>query len=439
MLTNRVIRFTQELSWEKIPTQVQHQSKRCLLDTLGAAIAGTQTPVGRIMAKIAQTQLRGNEATVLVHGLRASAAGAALANGFAGNALDIDDGYRLVKGHPGACILPVILAAAEQVPPCTGHELLTALVIGYEIGIRAGQIHHARYRTYHSSGSWGAIAGAAAAGRLLGLDARQLRHAIGAAEYHAPIAPMMQGIATPSMGKDSIGWGTMVAMLSALMAKEGFTGIEPLFSDTPESGWIKSLGHAWQILNLYFKPYAACRWAQPAIDGILKVKRQHNLLPSVIRSIRIRTFKAACALSTRPPTNTEEAQYNIAFPVAAAFLDDEVGPGQVLPPRIFDQACLNLASRVTSEVDKGFEGAFPSKTYAEVIIETRSGDFFPSGRMEPRWEPPDTLPTDSELEKKFLWLASPVIGKKKAQNLIEQIWSADQWRTIDPIIDNCLP
>jgi 2-methylcitrate dehydratase PrpD len=87
-----------------------------------------------------------------------------MANGFAANALDIDDGYRLTKGHPGACVLPVILAAGEMVPACSGKQFLAALVVGYEIGIRAGLIRHARYETYHASGSWGAIAGAAAAG-----------------------------------------------------------------------------------------------------------------------------------------------------------------------------------------------------------------------------------------------------------------------------------
>lgn len=142
---------------------------------------------------------------MLVHGFRTSAAGAAAINRFAGNALDIDDGYRLVKGHPGACVLPVILATAEQMPSCTGSEFLTALVVGYEIRIRPGRIRHACCSTYHSSGSWGAIAGAAAGGQLLGLNGKQLRHTLGTAEYHAPIAPMMKCIANPSMGKDSIG------------------------------------------------------------------------------------------------------------------------------------------------------------------------------------------------------------------------------------------
>ena len=129
----------------------------------------------------------------MVTGERVSAAGAALANGFFGNALDIDDGYRNVKGHPGACALPPVLAAAQLTGECTGSEFLTALVVAYELGIRAGVIRHATYQAYHSSGSWGAIAGAAAAGRLLGLSDRQLFHAMGCAEYHAPHRPHDEG------------------------------------------------------------------------------------------------------------------------------------------------------------------------------------------------------------------------------------------------------
>ena len=99
-----------------------------------------------------------------------------------------------------------------------------------------GLIRHATYQTYHASGSWGAIGGAAAAGKLLGLTQESIRHAMGIAEYHAPIAPMMKGIASPSMVKDGIGWGAMVAMSSTLLARDGFTGIEPLFNDTPRVG-----------------------------------------------------------------------------------------------------------------------------------------------------------------------------------------------------------
>ncbi len=436
-LTDHAIDFTLNFRWEDLPAEVQHQAKRCLLDTLGALIAGSQTPVAEIMRKTAREQFGGDQATIMVSGERVSAAGAALANGFYGNALDIDDGYRNTKGHPGACALPPVLAIAELAGECSGREFLTALVIAYELGIRAGIIRHATYEVYHSSGSWGAIAGAAAAGRLLGFSAKQILHAMGAAEYHAPIGPMMKGIDTPSMGKDSIGWGCMVAVMSALMARDGFTGIRPLFDDAPDAEVMQSLGKKWEILNLYFKPYAACRWGQPAVAGALKIVRENQLAPHQIQRIRVRTFEAATRLPNDPPRDTEEAQYSLAFPVAAALLDGEVGPVQVLPPRLHAPELLSLLDKVTTEVAPEFEAEFPAKAPAEVVVETTDGQTFPSGRIEALWEPPDTLPRDGDLEDKFRWLVGPVLGETRAETLIEQIWGAERWASTATLIDGC--
>ncbi|MBW2158282.1 MAG: MmgE/PrpD family protein [Deltaproteobacteria bacterium] len=437
-LTDCAIQFIVDTDWENVPAAVQHQAKRCLMDTLGALIAGNETPVREVMTRVAKKQLCGDEATILVSGERVSVAGAVLVNGFAANALDIDDGHRLVKGHPGACTLPVILAAGEMVPSCSGKAFLTALVIGYEIGIRAGLIRHALYRTYHSSGSWGAISGAAVAGKLLGLDKKRLFHAMGTAEYHAPIAPMMKGIATPSMGKDSIGWGALVAILSVLMAREGFTGITPLFDDTPQSEWVENLGREYKMMNVYFKPYAACRWAQPAVVGSLKIVRENRISSRDIRDICVRTFEAATKLPCTPPENTEQAQYNLSFPVAAALIDGEVGPKQVLPPRLYNSQILDLADRVHTEVSINFEKMFPSKACAEVVIETHQGKIFNSGPVEAMWEPPDTLPSDSELEEKFHWLVDPVLGQEKTDPLAALIWDLDKMEDLNILINHCL-
>jgi 2-methylcitrate dehydratase PrpD len=340
----------------------------------------------------------------------------------------------MIKGHPGACVLPVVLTAAEAAGS-SGEEFLTAMVVGYELGIRAGLIRHASYATYHSSGSWGAVAGAAAGGRLMGLSPDALRHAMGAAEYHAPIAPMMKGIDTPSMGKDSIGWGAMVAMNAILMARKGFTGVRPLFDDAPEPAWLENLGRDWEILNLYFKPYAACRWGQPAVAGALKIAREHRLKPSEIRRIRVRTFEAAARLPLGHPRNTEEAQYSLAFPVAAALLDGEVGPGQVLPPRLHDPELLALLDRVSIEAAPEYDAEFPAKAPAEVSVETTAGERYSSGRIEALWEPPDTLPSDADLEKKFLWLTGPVIGDASARRLAGQIWAAERWTSVRPVVE----
>ena len=120
--------------------------------------------------------------------------------------------------------------------------------------------------------------------------------------------------------------------------------------------------------------------------------------------------------------------------MAAALLDGEVGPGQVLPPRLHDPELLALLDRVSTEVASEFEAEFPAKAPAEVVVESTTGEIYRSGRIEALWEPPDTLPSDAELEAKFSWLTGPVIGKMSAERLLEQIWSADRWTSIDPIL-----
>ncbi len=436
MLTEKAIDFLLDCCWNELPSEVRDHSKLCLLDALGAMLAGFRTPVAGIMTRFALTNLSGDQARILVSGENVSALGAALVNGFAANALDIDDGHRLVKGHPGACLVPLLFPALESVGAArriTGQELLSALVAGYELAIRAGLIRHATSETYHSSGSWGAVAGAALLGRLRGLERGVIRQALGAAEYHAPLAPMMKGIATPSMGKDSIGWGCMAAMASALLARDGFTGIDPLFNDAPDPGLIHDLGTRYRIMDLYFKPFAACRWGQPAIAGALRIVRERAIDPENISVIQVRTFAAAKALPQAHPRTTEEAQYSLAFPLAAALVDGVVGPDQVLPPRLDDPELLRLMDLVTIEVDQVYEAAFPEKTIAEVMIETGSGESFSSGPMEPQWEPSTGLPDEKELKEKFLWLAGPVLGDERAGKLAAFVLNLDRQDDLTPL------
>jgi len=424
--THAVLDFMESAGWDEFAPEVQHQAKRCLLDTLGCLLAGMRTPVARIVADTAVSCFGGTPAArILVDGRCASPVGASLAHGFAANALDMDDGYRLVKGHPGACILPVLLTFAQTIPLCSGRDFLTALVVGYEVGIRAGILRHATSPSYHASGSWGALAGVAAGAKLLGMNRRTIREALGTAEYHAPIAPMMKCIDVPAMTKDGIGWGVMAAAASLILAERGFTGIRPLFDDTTEDVQAPPLGGQYEILNLYFKPYAACRWAQPAIRGALQLQRRHCLAVEDIALIQVRTFSAAKALSCTMPTNTEEAQYNLAYPLAAALLKGKVGPDQVLGENFQDPELYRLVGKVQVIDDPGMDAAFPAKTLAEVSITLTDGRVFRSGVVEPAWEPPHTLPADRELEEKFLSLSAAVLGDGKAHDLLCRLWDLD--------------
>ena len=204
----RAARFVRDLRWEALPELVQRKVKWCLLDALGAALSGTLTPVSEITAAYAIQAYRGDEATILLRNQRATAAGAAFANGNAANGFDGDDAANFTKGHPGAQLFPATLAVAEKLGK-SGQNLLTAMVVGYEVAIRTGRSWHDHHEIYQSCGSWGSVATAAATAHLMGLDEQQIQHALGVAEYHAPNLPMLRDMDDPAMVKCGIGWGAL--------------------------------------------------------------------------------------------------------------------------------------------------------------------------------------------------------------------------------------
>jgi 2-methylcitrate dehydratase PrpD len=106
----------------------------------------------------------------------------------------------------------------------------------------------------------------------------------------------------------------------------------------------------------------------------------------------------------------------------------------VLPPRLFDQDILDLAGRLEVEVAEEFEDRFPAKAIAAVEITTHDGKRYASGAVEARWEPPDTLPTDTELKEKFIWLAGPVLGQDRADQLLELIWQFEKTSDVRQLI-----
>jgi len=202
----RTAAFISSLRWADLPDPVRRKAKMCLVDNAAALLAGTPTRLSQISAEYAARLWRGDEASIVLHGKRSTAAGAAFANGNSANAIDSDDSARYAYGHAGAQLFPTVLALAEA-RELSGQRLLTGLVVGYEVAHRIGRCWHDDHTVYQACGSWGSVACAAAAAHLLDLPADQARHALGIADYHAPNAPMMRDIEQPAMVKHASGWG----------------------------------------------------------------------------------------------------------------------------------------------------------------------------------------------------------------------------------------
>jgi 2-methylcitrate dehydratase PrpD len=375
--------FIAELTVEDIVDSARRRLSVLLADMAAVCAAGRPAPASAIAADHAQALHPGAEAAALLDGRRLGVAGAAFANGVLANALDYDDGHRLTKGHPGAIVIPAALAVGQLVD-ASEADFLIAVTIGYEVAIRAGVALHDRDRSYHASGAWGAVGAAAAAARLLRLDSPHTIAALGLAEYHAPIAPIMRSCADPQMTKDACAWGASVGVTCALLASRGFTSVRAEFLDAE----LGDLGRRWRLEELYIKPYPCCRWSQGAIAAALAVTGGRPLPASMITRVRVRTFGAADGLAKVLPETTEEAQYSLLWPVACALVHGRFGVGEVLGP-FTDPAVAAVFDRITVDVDPELTAAFPQRRLTEVIVDLAGGGRVQAGPLPAPGEPED--------------------------------------------------
>lgn len=372
--------FASGLTLADVPAEVQRRLAWLMLDMAVAVVVARDLPAVAIAADYASAVHAGDQATALYDGRRLAAPGAAFANGLLGNSLDIDDGHRVTKGHPGAITIPVAMAAAES-RGASCEEFLLAALIGYEVAIRAGIELHAREVEYHASGAWGALGAAVACARLFGLDSARLAHAVNIAEYHAPIAHMSRAVTDPAMTKDAVGWGAFMGMSSALLAEAGFTGLRSQGLDALE---VDSLGHRWQLLEVYVKPYPCCRWSQQALDAALAIHAQ--LGSRAIESVEIQTFEAATWLSTRRPVTTEAMQYSAVWPVAVALSAGRFGAPEAMPVAV-DSQVEAIAAVTRMVVSPELDAQFPARRLSRLIVRAADGTKLDSGVVEAPGEP----------------------------------------------------
>ncbi|MEO8010376.1 MAG: MmgE/PrpD family protein, partial [Dokdonella sp.] len=422
--TGKLVDFVCQLDADALPAATLQQAARCVLDLTGVAIAGAQTPMAAISARFACEQFAAGDATVIGSAKALSVAGATWVNGAYASALDMDDGNRMAMGHPGANVIPAALAIAEQTG-ASGKAFLAALVAGYEVAVRASAARVPWYKDkMYSTGIWGVFGATAAAGKLLGFDTATLQSALGTAGSHGSFPP--GGLqANHAMVKEAIAWSGMTGVSAALLAQQNFVGPAD-FLDYSErwdtSALVAGLGPDFRaifvraaILATYFKPYAVCRWAHPAVDGVLELKHRHGLRIEEIEAIEVQTFWEVTRLANPEPSNTIAAQFSIQFALAVALLHDKIGPAEVSEVQIRDPAVLALARKVQVSVDEAFDREFPAKTMARVRIRTHCAEHRTTVEY-PRGNPENPL-SNEELEAKFHSLTQGLISEERSHKL----------------------
>jgi len=424
----KAVEFIRTIGWEDLPESVKSRALMAFLDDFASLIGGRAANASEITADYALRTWRDGRATVFQNGNKVSAEGAAFANAVATNALDIDDCGLYTKGHPGAQVFPASLSLVEELGK-SGKELLVGMVVGYEIGARVARCWHDFHETYRAGGSWGSVTCAAVSAHLLELTESETEQALKIAEYNSPYIPIIRGVKNPGMVKHGVGLGAFNGIASAKLAKRGFTGADSILEKDKYEDWLSDLGTRYVLEDgVVWKEYASCAWTHPALDAVQKLAEDYDIAPTKIKSIEVSTHEKACQLGTELPRTTEEAQFNLAWPVAALLVDGEVGPAQIKEERLTDSTIRQLAKKVRArecpELTEMYELAVRGERggghLAEVTLVISDRGEISSGKVEGNIQYP---PRDWDLERienKFIWLAGNTLDETRARKLLKK-------------------
>jgi 2-methylcitrate dehydratase PrpD len=335
------------------------RAEGALLDTIGCIVFGADLSWTRAVHGHALGTGGDGPCTVVGAPRSTTPAMAALANGAAAHAFELDDVHEEAINHPGAVVVPAALAMAEQVD-ASGLELLEAIVIGYEamgrVGIAVGPASH-MLRGFHPTSMSGVFGAAAAAGRLLGFGPEQFNHAFGVAATLA--SGSMEFAASGGMTKRiHAGRAAEGGVMAANLVANGFDGPTDglagtygfcrIFTDDPKVELLtEGLGQRWMLPEITVKPWAACSDIHPMIQAALELRQAGLVDPT--RIVRIEAegpTKAATQNDIDGTTSVMAAQYSAGFNIAVALLADPADPASYSPARLNDPSITALQAKV---------------------------------------------------------------------------------------------
>jgi len=414
--------------------QVAHCAKRAVVDWFSSLYPGLNTPAVHVLEKTLGEDLdRGTSRLAL--GRRATIRAAALINGTAAHAAEVDDSFREAMYHPGAATIAATLAVAQS-NNSSGSEFLKAVVLGYEISTRVGMVMgRAHYKHWHNTGTMGAFGAASAAGHLLGLTEEAFAHALAIAATFA--AGLQQAFRLESMAKPlhagrAAEAGVLAAQLaqggmrSSLDVLDGDSGLGVAMSDGPHWESIgNTLGQDFHITRLTFKNHIGCGHTFPAVDGALELQRLHGFTPADIDAMHLGVYQPTLDIAPHiDPQTADQARFSLHYMVASALVHGSVRLSAFEPQRLNDSVTRGLMARISKALDPEVDAGFPARRAARVTIRLRDGRSLTHWQSDRKGDPELPL-TDTDLEGKLIELASPVIGEPAARTLLSRIWALD--------------
>jgi len=430
------------LKYEDLPADVIAITKRRILDSLGTAYGAYNAPSMTILRTVIAGEGGKPEATIIGSGQMTTAANASMVNGAMIYYANFSDTYWSTgKGymHPSTSISNALAVAERQ--HASGKDLILATVLGYEMQSRLADTFRWPGFQQHSAGAFSA---AVVAGKLLGLNAEQMANAIGIGWAHSFIMAGQYGIGYTSDEKD-LGEAAAGAngVTAALLAQKGFTGpvtiIESYQKDFEKDASLEPLVSPrkdFRITKAWMKPYESFHVSESAIAGAIQITKERNLKPDQIQRVFVRGLPGrrdtGITRNTSMPTNESEAALNLNYVVALSIMDGELGRDQYAREQWKDPKVRELMGKIESQGDAELTKAFPEKWTAIVQITTKDGQTY-TQRIDLPKGGPDNPFTDQELETKFRKMATKVISKAQADQIINSCYNLDKVNDVSEI------
>lgn len=443
-LAGSLAAFVHAQSPHDLPDHVMEDARWRLMDTLGVALVGSRMGYAKPVRVVAQGMGGREESSVLGTSLRLPAALAGFVNAAYAHGPDFDDTHSVAMVHIGCLAVPSALAMAERTG-ATGAQMLTALAVGAEVGLRIGAAapHRFHMRGFHATGVVGPFTAAAVAGKLLGLDPNRLANGLGLCGSQA--AGLLEGLRDGSWVKRlHPGWAVQGGITAALLAEQDYLGSPKVL----EGEWAlysvllhndpfpidhlvvtAGLGSTWLLPETVYKPYSNGAWNHSGMDGVAAIIRREHLDASDLARVDVTVPPECIPVVCEPrdakihPVTPYHMKFSLPYSIAILAVLGHADVGDYTPAVQADPDISDLASRVFCHQD---DAMLPEHFPARVRVETRDGRTF--SHEVPGQRGGLTNPfTPDDHRQKFLANAGPSLGSAGAEKLreaIEGIWDA---------------
>lgn len=441
-LSKKLATYVVKMSYEQIPDDVVQFTKFCILDYFGSAIAGRKMRPIQMIAEFSK-EMGGNEQATAITGGKTSVMNAALVNGAASHIVELDDIHKGSIIHAATVVIPAALAVSEW-KQLSGKDVITAVVVGYEVCFRIGEaVSPSHYYYWHNTATCGTFGAAAAVAKLLNLTEEQIIHALGNAGTQA--AGLWEFIKDGAMTKQlHPGKAAMNGIISAMLAEKNFTGATKILEGNrgffhamseqfDATKVTTNLGNQYKIMENSFKIHASCRHTHHVMDEMIELAKERKLQETDVDHIVVRTYQVAINITDNDdPTTVYAAKFSLQFCTALALLTGKGGLDDFNEETLWDNDIRSLMKRVKLMKEETMNDAYPVKWGAVVTVYLKNGETITRKTDYPKGDPEKPVTSD-ELVTKFQSLAKSMSDVAR-EHFVNDVLTLEQQNNIHKLM-----